>query len=276
MKKYIPLFVLILLLAAWLVFLDKTADFFIFGPPQQISSVHTHFQEVNFPSKDGSVLQGLYARAQKGKPTFLVFHGNKHNVYTFQDHLTPYIKQGFGALIFDYRGYGKSEGKSSEKNMYEDGLSALNYLMTKQLVSPQDIIVWGFSLGAAPALYTVQQKQDWPFKALILQSPFTNTTDMAYFMLANRYKDSSITPLFSVLLKPFLWDKNFDSVPLISQVKIPLLVGSSQQDTIIPWMITNALVAHAPEQKQVYVSPLGEHDNPLWFAPRVLKFVNAL
>ncbi len=277
MKKYIPLCLLVLLLIGWAVFLDKTADFFVFGPPQQISSAHPNFKEVGFFAQDGSILNGLYAPAQKGKPTFFVFHGNKHNIYTFQDQMTPYLKKGYGIFLFDYRGYGKSEGKPSEQNMYQDGISALAYLMGKQLISPQDIILWGFSLGAAPALYVATEKSDFPFKALILQSPFTNTTDMAYFMLAKHYHASALLPFLSVLLKPLLWDKNFDNLSRIGHVKIPLLIGSSQQDTVIPWMMSNTLAAHAPAgNTQTYVSALGGHNDPLWFEPTVHQFVKNL
>jgi hypothetical protein len=277
MKKYIPLVLLAILIAAWAVFLDKTADFFVFGAPQQIFSFQSSFTEVNFPSKERKEwINALYAPAQKGKPTFLVFHGNKHNIYTFQDYMTPYLNAGYGVLLFDYRGYGKSDGVSSEKHMFEDGLSAVHFLMSTKLISPEDIILWGISLGAAPALHTAVAQPDYRFRGIILQSPFTNTTDMAYMTLAHKYEYSAFMPVLSVLLKPFLWDKNFDSVALIKEINVPILIGSSQADTVVSSTLSNVVAAHAPIGTKNFVSEVGGHDDPEWFKPAVFSFVKNL
>ena len=277
MKQYIPLILLVILLAAWVVFLDKAADFFVFGPVKHIYTYNKPFQEVTFPTADNGQLTGLYAPAQPGKPTFLVFHGKGETSYTLQNYMLPYLRLGYGMLLFDYRGYGKSVGSPSEKHMYQDGLAAIDYLMQEKLISPQDMVLWGVSLGAAPALNAVVTHQDWPFKALVLQSPFTNTTDVAFFMLARRYQEhTAAASVLSVLLKPFLWDKNFDSSSLISHVKVPLLIGSSQQDKVIPWTMTNALAAKSPAHTHVFTSAIGEHDDPYWFEPQVLRFIKSL
>lgn len=277
MKRYIPLILLVLLLAAWVVFLDKAADFFVFGPVKHIYTYNTPFQEVSFPTADDANLTALYAPAKQGKPTFVVFHGKGQSSYTLQNYMLPYVRLGYGMLLFDYRGYGKSLGSPSEKHMYQDSLAAIDYLMKEKLVSPQDMILWGVSLGAAPALYTAVTRSEWPFKALVLQSPFTNTTEVAFFFLARHYQEhTAAASVLSVLLKPFLWDKNFDSVPLVNQVSIPLLIGSSQQDKVIPWTMTNALAAKSPEHTKVFTAAFGEHDDPLWFQPAVLAFIQSL
>jgi len=275
-KRNLPLIILLVLLAAWALFLDKTADVFVFGFQRNEYSYHPAFKEEAFRTEDDSILTALYAPAQKGKPTLLVFHGNKQNIYTFQNLMAPYAQAGYGILIFDYRGYGKSEGEPSESNMNADGLAALNYLMEKKLISPQEIILWGFSLGSAPALYTAAQHADWPFKAIILQSPFTNTTDMAFYLIARSDRDSSFAPLLSILLKPFLWDKQFDSTQYLKDIFVPMLVGSSMEDRVVPFTLSNAVVAAAPFTVRTFTAERGEHDNPIWFQNAVEDFITHL
>lgn len=275
-KRNLPLILFLILLAAWAIFLEKTANVLVFGFQHNEMSYHPAFVEVAFRTRDDSILTALYAPAKKGKPTFLVFHGNKQNIYTFQNLMAPYAQEGFGVLMFDYRGYGKSEGNPSETKMNEDGLAALNFLMEKQLISPQEIILWGFSLGSAPALYVVSQHSEWPFKAVILQSPFTNTVDFAFYALARRERDKIIVPVLSVLLKPFLWDKQFNIMQYMDKVHIPMLIGSSMEDKVVPFTLSSVVAAKAPKNALYFNSQRGDHDNPIWFQKTVLTFINKL
>ena len=275
-KRNLPLILLFVLLAAWAVFLEKTADAVVFGFPREEYSLQHPFREVFFPAADGSLLTALYSPAREGKPTFLIFHGNKQNIYTFQSYLHSYLQDGYGMLVFDYRGYGKSGGKPSEINMYEDAQSALNFLMEDTLISPQEIILWGFSLGSSPALYLASNHADWKFKGVILQSPFTNTTDMAFYLLARTERNKILGPIISLVLRPLLWDKGFDATQFISKVQAPLLIGGSNKDRIVPAALTNALAAKAPLHTHTFISDSGDHDNPFWFRPAVLAFLRSL
>ena len=275
-KRNLPLILLFVLLAAWAVFLDKTADTIVFGFPREEYSLQKPFEEVSFPAADGEKITALYSPAQRGKPTFLIFHGNKHNIYTFQSYLHPYLQDGYGVLVFDYRGYGKSGGKPSETNMYQDAQSALDFLMEEKLISPQEIILWGFSLGSSPALYLASRHADWQFKGVILQSPFTNTTDMAFFFLVRAERNKILGPILSLILRPLLWDKTFDTTQFIGRVQAPMLIGGSNKDRIVPAFLTNALAAKAPLNAFTFITDSGDHDNPFWFRPAVLSFLSKL
>ena len=275
-KRNLPLILLFILLVAWAVFLEKTADTIVFGFPREEYSLQKPFQEVSFLAVDGNTLTGLYSPARPGRPTFLIFHGNKHNIYTFQTYLHSYLHDGYGMLVFDYRGYGKSGGNASETNMYQDAQSALNFLMEDKLVSPQEIILWGFSLGSSPALYLASHHVDWNFKGVILQSPFTNTTDMAFYFLARTERNKILGPIISLVLRPLLWDKTFDATQFIGKVQAPLLIGGSNKDRIVPSSLTNALAAKAPWNAHTFIADSGDHDNPFWFRPAVLDFISKL
>lgn len=276
MNKYIPTVVLFILLVCWAVFLDRATDYFVFRPSRQIYSIQEPFQEFSFPAKDGRPLYALYHPATPGEPTLLFFHGSKYNIYTFQDFILPYAKRGYGIFLFDYRGYGKSGGTPSQKNMYEDAQTALFALMLKKHILPKDIVLWGFALGSSPALHIAAVYNKLPFKAVILQSPFPNTADMGFYLLAQKDNESWTARLMTLLLKPILWNKNFDNTQLIGQVRAPMLIGFSRMDRTVPWTMSRALAAQAPEGTQQFFSPTGIHDSPEWFKKTALQFLERL
>ncbi len=275
MRRYILWILLVALLAAWAVFLDRATDFFIFEPSRQVYSLHTLFTEVSFPTEDGTPIYALYTPAQEGKPTLLFFHGNKSNIYSVQDLLAPYVKEGLGVLTFDYRGYGKSAGRTSEKNFQQDSRAALFYLINTLHIMPKDIVLFGFALGSYPALYTAVQYEKLPFRALILQCPFTTMPDMGFYRLAKRYDGSAVSP-WILLLRPILWNKTFDNTRLIGRVRAPLLIGCSRQDNIIPWTMSRALTAKAPHGTKQFFADLGPHYSSDWMVNATLQFLNTL
>ena len=276
MRNYIPALLLIVLLAAWAVFFDRATDYFIFKPSAQIYSLQQPFEEVHFEAPDGTPLHGIYHKADSGKPTLLFFHGSRYNIYSFQDFVLPYVQKGYGIFLFDYRGYGKSGGRPSEQNMYEDARSALFYLMLKQRIFPQDIVLWGFALGCAPALHLASQYNRLAFRAVILQSPFTNMADMGFYMLAQKYEGTSASAILPLFLKPLLWNKTFDNTQKIGQVKVPLFIGFSRADGTIPWTMSRALAAHAPKGTVQFLAPTGIHYNPEWMETAAIGFLEQL
>lgn len=273
MRKFLPFFLLLLLIAAWAVFFDRATAHFVFEPSTQVYSLQEPFEERSFPAQNGQPLYALYHPADSGKPTLLVFHGSKYNIYSFQDFVLPYAQKGYGILLFDYRGYGKSEGRPSQPHMYEDATAALFYLMLKLQVHPKDIVLWGFALGASPALHLASQYNRLPFQGVILQSPFTNITDMGFYMLAQKYEETPAANFISLFLKPILWNKNFDNTQMIEQVRAPMLIGASQMDRTVPWAMSRRLAAKAPEGTRKFFSPIGVHHSPEWMEKEILSFL---
>src|SRR3989344_3144582 len=91
-------------------------------------------EEINFKSANGNNLNGWFFKPKKTPiiGTVLHFHGNAANIsyqYQFSDSL---IQAGFQVMTFDYQGFGKSEGKESQENVLEDGLSALHYMKSRE------------------------------------------------------------------------------------------------------------------------------------------------
>ena len=277
MRKYIPTLVLVLLLIGWALFLDHASDFFIFQPNRQVYNLKPSFQEISFPARNGEKLYALYLPAKENKPTVLFLHGQKHNAYDFQDFALDLNKEGYGVLIPDYRGFGKSKGRPSEKNMKDDAAASFSYMMTDLKLLPKQIVLWGFSLGATPALHVAAQFSKLPIKSLILQSPFTNMTEMGYYVLARKHDHNSPGRKIIVLfLKPLLWNKTFDNVSLIQKVRAPILVGYSQQDATIPWTMSRDLAAKAPLGTAKFMSLTGVHHSFDWLIPTAHIFIESL
>ena len=105
--------------------------------------------------------------AEDNKPTVLIFHGNAGNITHRDMILQEFNTLGYPALLIDYHGYGKSEGKPSEKNLYRDGKASLEWLRRKNR-KPEEIVLFGKSLGSGVA---VELATKHSFKGLILEKP---------------------------------------------------------------------------------------------------------
>lgn len=106
--------------------------------------------------------------------------------------------------MFDYRGFGLSAGSPSQKTVFEDALCAVRYALKDLKILPKDIVLFGHSLGNAPALYAAAELGKFPFKALVLQSPFLSTPDMAVCLCTHDYSPaSSWYRLAALLVFPF-------------------------------------------------------------------------
>ena len=171
-----------------------------------------------FTTEDGLQLNGWYLPGNSDM-TWLWFHGNGGNVSDRVGELALiHHRMGVNLFIFDYRGYGRSQGKPSEQGTYRDARAALKYLQGRADVDPGQIVYFGRSLGAAVAveLATVQ-----PPLALVLVSPFASIRDMA----------RQVVPLLPVHV---LVPRMYDSISRIRQIQRPLLVLHGDQDTEVP------------------------------------------
>ena len=274
MKKHLPLIILGIILLGWAVFINSLSNQFIFAPSRDLQPVDPALREVNMPVQFGHALNGLYLPPKAGKPVILFFHGNRYNVTHFQDFAKIYSKYGYGILLFDYRGYGKTPGSPSEAKMYEDGESALRYLLINKDVSAREIILWGYSLGCAVALQVADNHPDMNFRAIVLQSPFTNTPEMAYYILSRNYRPELFMLKFtSAVLSPALINKRFDNTRKIGQIRPPMLIGFNLEDRTVPWRMSQRLTNFAPASARSFLGQTGGHKDMKWFENEAVKFL---
>jgi uncharacterized protein len=201
------------------------------------------YEDVYFEAGDGVRLHGWWV-PQAGAPVLVWFHGNAGNI----SHRLENIKLlhdlvAVQVFIFDYREYGHSQGRISREGTFKDAAAAYRYVHETRAIPKDDLILFGRSLGTALATDLAAQK---PCRALILESAFTNSSDMAK------------------MLAPFLFDWRpkvpYDNLGKIAKVKVPVLIIHGSDDEIIPVAMGRSLFAAANSPKDLYIIP-GAHHN---------------
>lgn len=221
---------LILLLAAsFYLFYPKIENFFVFFPETPFdltpAEMPLNYDEVYFNTQDGKSLHGWFFPLEGEFPVILFFHGNAGNISHRLENIRLLLEQKLQVFIFDYRGYGKSSGRPSEKGIYRDGLQAYDYLVEARHLPPSRIILFGRSLGAAVAIEVALKKDA---RSIIIESAFTSTKDMA--------KTMSLFRLFSRFLPP-----NYNNLEKIAHVSIPKLIIHGEEDEIVPFSMGQKL-----------------------------------
>lgn len=173
---------------------------------------------VTFPAADGARLTGWWAPPKAGAPVVLIAHGRSANISTRAAIGRRLSDDGFGVLLFDYRGYGASAGGPSERGLEEDAVSAFDWLATQHIGAGR-IIVLGQSIGDAAAARVAATH---PVAALVLVSPFTSLPEAA----ADR---------FGLLVLPQApWPVNrFDVGSSLRRVEAPVVFVASRNDGLV-------------------------------------------
>jgi len=132
------------------------------------------FEELFLEAKDGAIINALHFKAEESKGVILYFHGNAGDLSRWGTITSYFVDKGFDVLVMDYRTYGKSTGKLSEKALYDDALMCYSHLL--KTYNENDIIIYGRSLGTGMATYIASVKDP---KQLILETPYYSLVDVA-------------------------------------------------------------------------------------------------
>jgi uncharacterized protein len=183
---------------------------------------------------DGVRLHGWYIPRSEARSTLVWFHGNAGSISHRRDNIKLlHDKVAVNIFIFDYRGYGRSEGGASEEGTYLDGEAALE-LVGKQLgTEPSKTVLFGRSLGAA---VVAEMAKRHIVQAVILESPFVSIAAMARVTL----------PFLPIA--PFLKTR-YDIRAKIQSVKAPILVLHGDRDEVVPFAQGKSVFDAAPEPK---------------------------
>lgn len=202
-------------------------------------------EDVYFESGDGVKLHGWYVPAGKPVATLLWFHGNAGNLTHRLDNIIELRRLKLNIFIFDYRGYGRSEGKPDQPGLYLDSQAAYDTLVRTKNISPENLILFGRSLGGVCALEVASKN---PAAGLILESTFTSAKDMA----------DTIFPFFPL---KFLIKSKYDAIGRVSSVKIPKLFLHGTEDEIVPYKMGRKLYEAAAGPKEFYdIKGAGHND----------------
>lgn len=207
-------------------------------------------QEVWFQTADGLKLYGWLFRAgeRPARATVIFFHGNGGNV-SYCDWVGETLaERGLDVLLFDYRGYGRSEGDlSGERGLYADADAAYDFV-TKDLGVPAGrVALYGQSLGTAAATDVASRRE---CGALVLESGLSSAGDMA----------GTILPWLPRFARGLTHNK-FDSVSKLKRVGCPVLVVHGDRDEIIPPEQGRKLFEAAPEPKRLRIIEGAGHND---------------
>lgn len=238
--------VLVLLLFVGWIFYKQPA--MIFFPSKALVETPTdwglQYEDTTLETADGIKLHGWFIPHLKASKTLLFFHGNAGNISHRRESVEIFHRLGLNVFIFDYRGYGNSQGEPGEDGLYIDAMAAWQYLAQKKGFAKQQIIVFGRSLGGAVASNLTAKVQPG---ALILESTFSSAKDMA----------NDIFPIISRIV-PMRFE--FSVIENVKRVSSPLLVVHSTEDDIIPFQ-QGEKVYQAASQPKYLVKIHGDHNS---------------
>lgn len=216
-------------------------------PAGQWSLPGVPIEDAWFQAADGTRLHGWYAEHKEPRAVVLFCHGNGGNVAYWGDALRRlYQDAGCSVLLFDYRGYGRSEGRPSEAGVLADARAARTWLAQRAGVPPEQIVLMGRSLGGAVA---VDLAADGGARALVLESTFSSLPDVAAYH-------------YSWLPVRLLVRTQFDALAKIGRYHGPLLQSHSTADTIVPYQFGRRLFEAANEPKQFLTFGDSDHNDP--------------
>ncbi len=221
---------------------------FLYNPVQEViytpEELGLDFEKVTLKSNDGLRLSGWYIPAKHAELTVLFCHGNGGNIMHRLDSINILYNLGVNCFIFDYRGYGDSEGKPSEEGTYLDAKTAYEWLAKEKKIPPDNIIVFGRSLGGSIAARLASEVK---VRALIIESTFTSYIDIG----------RKFYPYM-----PVRWFARFSykTIDYIKNVHRPVMIIHSRTDEIVPFEFGLELYEAANEPKE-FVEIFGSHND---------------
>jgi len=221
---------------------------FLFHPVKRLEAtpaiIGLAYQNVRFTASDGTRLHGWWVPAPFSRGTVLFCHGNAGNISYLIDTIDIYHKMSLDIFVFDYRGYGVSEGDPTEEGTYLDAEAAWKHLVERRRIKPRAIIVVGRSLGGPIAARLCRNKHP---RALILESTFTSVRDLAEYY----YPDMPVAWLFK---------DAYDTSAYVSDVHCPVLVIHSEYDEIVPFHMGKELYQTA-NSPAMFITIEGSHNS---------------
>jgi uncharacterized protein len=242
----------------------------VYFPSREMAAVgpdlSARLEDVSFTAADGVKLNGWFfpgsTNSQRAEIAVLVCHGNAGNISHRGYLVHALLTTGVSVFVFDYRGYGRSQGRPSEVGTYRDAQGAFDWLKRRAFAST-NIIAFGESLGGGVASELAVRE---PLGGLILQSTFTSIPDLG----------SELFPWLPVRLLARIKYPTRDRLP---QIKAPVLVMHSRSDDLVAFhhAETNFAAANPPK---LFCELSGEHngalDDPKPFIEGMEKFLTMI
>ena len=244
-KAVLILLSIYIMVGSLLYFLQEKMLFFPTVLEQDyVFSFSKPFEELFLKTDNDAVINAIHFKNEKPKGVILYFHGNAGDLSRWGVIAEYFVEKHYDVLIMDYRTYGKSKGKLSEKALYNDAQYCYDYL--KDRYSEGEIILYGRSLGTGIAAYLASKNKP---NQLILETPYYSITDVA----------QSRFPMFPVekLLKYKL-----PSFEYIKKVDCPITMFHGTEDLVVPYKSAKKLFETSPKELTKFITiEAGSHNN---------------
>ncbi len=237
----------------------------IFYPVKQVEFtpklIDSTFDDIYIKTQDNITLNGWFIPCNNSKYTIFFLHGNAGNIGHRLEKIKMLREAGLNIFIIDYRGYGRSGGSPFEEGLYYDAKAAYEYLLYTRKISPNKIILYGESLGAAVAIDLAAKSE---IKAIILEGAFSCGKDMG----------REIFPFLPV----FFFKDTYNSVKKIKTVKAAKLFLHSKEDEIVPFALSKKLFDSSPGEK-FFIELNGSHNDAFLYSKNeylsaISEFIN--
>ena len=179
---------------------------------------------IKLPVEGVGEVSAVLLRHPGTRRTILYSHGNGEDLGHIMPRLAQLRDAGFNVFAYDYPGYGTSDGRPSQSGVYASAQAALQYLTTRLRLQPDEVILYGRSLGAAPSIWLAARND---VGGLITESAFTSAFRVP------------------VPIRLLWWDR-FDNLALLDEVQCPMLIIHSTGDEVVPFHHSARLLAAAP------------------------------
>jgi fermentation-respiration switch protein FrsA (DUF1100 family) len=220
-----------------------------------------HPRDVWFATRDGVKLHGwFFATPAVDAPMIIWFHGNAGNITERSLIAEQLRRHGVNVLLFDWRGYGKSEGNPSESKLYIDAEAAYDFAVSDLHARPEAIALYGESLGGPYAAWLATQRRA---RCVVIENSFSSLRDLGNALYA---------PV------PLGWFATFSMTTTrwLNKAGLPVLVMHGRRDQVIPFTLGMRLYDGLRVPKRLLVSDTAGHSEMASVEEIVTSFVNGL
>lgn len=239
---------LLILLVTKIIFVNAQMDDKFYFPKKDIRpNEWKKTTELNFNVEKDTINTVFLKPEQKPKATIFLFHGAGGNISYYYPIAIRLVKANFQVVMVDFRGYGKSTGIPTHKNIAEDGKIIFDKYSKMKEIKKLPIIIYGLSIGTQIATHIAKENQN-KINGLILEGGMSSFGDIAGFY-APQYKDF----LEKNFVNPYSSKEDIKSIN-----KIPKLIIHSVEDKEVPIEQAKVVFSNASEPKK-FMEIMGEH-----------------
>jgi fermentation-respiration switch protein FrsA (DUF1100 family) len=201
-------------------------------------------REFTFRAPNGLKLHAWYFDAAvEGAPLMIWFHGNAGNLSDRGGTASEFAARGISVLLFDYRGYGRSEGRPTEHGLYEDSLAAFDFAVSELQADRRRIVLYGESLGGPYAAHVAARRGGC---CVIVENTFPSLVAMARV-------------LYPYAPFAFFVSRSLRTADYLNEAKLPVLVMHGRRDQVIPFRLGEELYRELRVPKEMLVSEQSGH-----------------